>query len=244
MKNIKNVLITGGTGSLGEKLIEKFSKNKCRVTFQYSNNDKKAVFLKKKFNCEILKIDFSKKFNLDKYDYDILINGAGINFGITDTHKLSQKKWTETLAVNLTAPFILIQKCLPHMMEKKWGRIINISSIYGLKGIEGYVAYVATKHGLSGITKTVSREYASYGVTCNEICPGPINSEMVTRLAKKAIKETKKSLNQFLGAWKAHIPMKRFSEPEEIADLVLFLASPKARFITGASIPIDGGELA
>ena len=91
--------------------------------------------------------------------------------------------WDRTIALNLTAPFLLIRQCLPHMVRENWGRIVNISSIYGLRAVETNLPYTVSKHGLSGLTKTVAREYGAHGITCNEICPGPMKSRLLLSLA-------------------------------------------------------------
>ena len=130
------------------------------------------------------------------------------------------------------------------MIQKRWGRIINISSIYGLRAVEGNFPYTVSKHGLSGFTKTIAREYATYGISCNEICPGPINSDMMREIGKRVASQTGGTVESYLKEVCDEIPAKRMAEPRDVSALALFLASPEAGYLTGASIPLDGGIIA
>ena len=237
----RRVFITGGTGSVGQALVRTFSSNGDNVTFQYSSNQSKAKELEKSFGAEAIQIDFSKDFSLEKIDFDVVINNAGVNISDVVTHKVTLENWNRTLNINVTVPFRIAQLCLPSMIKKHWGRIINISSIYGLTVAEGYMPYNASKHALSGITKTIAKEYAADGITCNEICPGAIDSEMVDQIATRQAKVDNKSKEEILNEYRNDNPMGRLAMPQEVASLALFLASPGTGYITGVSIPIDGG---
>jgi len=240
----RQVLITGGTGSVGQAIVKSFSNNGDNVTFQYHSNQAMAKDLEKTFGAEAIQIDLTKGFDLGRNDFDVVINNAGINTGDVITHKVTQEDWNRTLAINVTAPFRIAQVCLPSMAKNGWGRIINISSIYGLIIAEGYLPYNVSKHALSGLTKTICKEYAADGVTCNEICPGAIESELVERIAAKQASDKNTSKEKILNRFREENPMGRLAMPQEIADLALFLASPKAGYLNGASIPIDGGMIA
>jgi NAD(P)-dependent dehydrogenase (short-subunit alcohol dehydrogenase family) len=130
------------------------------------------------------------------------------------------------------------------MIQKRWGRVINISSIYGLRAVEGNFPYTVSKHGLSGFTKTIAKEYAVYGISCNEICPGPINSNMMREIGKRVASQSGGTVEGYLREVCEEIPAKRMVEPHEVSALALFLASPEAAYLTGASIPLDGGIIA
>ncbi len=160
---------------------------------------------------------------------DVLVNNAGIVDNIAPLDKMEDAAWEKELSVNLTGAFKLIRLVVGDMAESGWGRIVNVSSI-GANGIHRQAAYAATKAGLLGLTKTVTKEFAAAGVTCNAILPGMIDTENVMAMPGE-IRET------FIAA----TPAGRFGAMEEVARLIAFLASDHAGFINGAEIHIDGG---
>ncbi len=164
---------------------------------------------------------------------DILINNAGIMFR-TRILDISLEEWKETMLVNLTGPFLFAQAVIPSMKKNGYGRIVNISSSAGRSvSTLGGAHYTASKAGLLGFTRAVAKEVASSGITVNAVCPGLIDTQMARDTT------TKKELEMFIESF----PIKRLGLPEEIGDLVLFLCSEKASYITGASIDINGGDL-
>ncbi|MDA1051798.1 MAG: SDR family NAD(P)-dependent oxidoreductase [Planctomycetota bacterium] len=181
----KRVLITGGTGSVGQALIEEFCLEGYTPVFQHCSNDVRANEPRLKHGIDCWKLDFLSDFSLPHAEFDVVLNNAAINICDEQTVDVPIDAWRKTLRVNLDAPFRIIQACLPWMIAQGWGRIVNISSIYGLRGTEDNLPYTVSKHGLSGLTKTVAHEYADRKITCNEICPGPIQSELMERIAKR-----------------------------------------------------------
>ena len=172
---------------------------------------------------------------------DILINNAGIQF-VAPIDEFPVAKWNAILALNLTASFHSIRLALPPMKAKKWGRIINIASAHALVASPYKSAYVAAKHGIAGLTKTVALEVATQGITMNAICPGYV----WTPLVEKQIPDTAKARGlteaQVINDVLLHAqPTKKFVQVSEVAALAAFLASNDAASITGAIIPIDGG---
>ena len=161
---------------------------------------------------------------------DILVNNAGIVTNIAPLERMTQEAWQRELAVNLSAAFTLIQAVLGPMAMRRWGRIINISSVAALGGLHRQIGYAASKAGLLGLTKTVTLEYARSGITCNAVLPGLIATEMASAMPEE-IRE----------AAIAATPARRLGEMHEVAQLIAFLASEHAGFINGAEIPIDGG---
>ena len=172
---------------------------------------------------------------------DILVNNAGIQF-VAPIDEFPVAKWNAILALNLTASFHTIRLALPPMKAKKWGRIVNIASAHALVASPYKSAYVAAKHGIAGLTKTVALEVAEQGITMNAICPGYV----WTPLVEKQIPDTARARGlteaQVISDVLLHAqPTKRFVQVSEVAALATFLASDEAASITGAIIPIDGG---
>lgn len=241
MTETKKIFITGGTGTIGCSLIETFCRKGHTVFFQYSTNDKRAEELCDKFLIKSFKIDFTSKFIIPELDIDILINNTGINICDTLTHEVSQELFDKTIQVNLTTPFKLSKFYLPKMIERNWGRIININSIYGLRGVDYNSPYNISKHGLSGLTKSIAKEYAVNGITCNEICPGAIDSELMNRIADRVFADEGIEPKDFLKQVSEKYPAKRLVQPNEVSAVALFLASNEAAYVNGSSIPVDGG---
>ena len=160
---------------------------------------------------------------------DILVNNAAVT---KDGLALRMKKddWDTVLSTNLTGAFLAIQQVMQGMMKERWGRIINISSIVGETGNPGQANYVASKAGLIGLTKSLAQEIASRNITVNAIAPGFIDTDMTAALS-----------DQLKQNMLAHIPLKRFGKPEDVAAAVKFLASEEAGYITGAVLNVNGG---
>lgn len=163
-------------------------------------------------------------------DIEVLVNNAGIVTNISRLTKMTHEAWQKEIAVNLTGAFNMIKEVIEPMIEKKWGRIINVSSLAATGGIFGQVAYSSSKAGLLGLTKTITLENGRDGITCNAILPGLIGTELFHKMPG----EVKDGLVPL-------IPAHRFGETEEIGHLISFLASDKAGYINGADIYIDGG---
>lgn len=238
------VFITGGSGSLGRALVRLFADNDYAVTFQYRHSRHQAETLQAECPVTAVSIDFSFTFDLPDAEFDIVINNAGINICNVPAHAVPLADWDLTLRINTTVPFMVVQRYLPGMVKRRWGRIINISSIYGLRGVETNLPYNVSKHGLSGLTKTLAKEYAAYGITCNEICPGPIESDMMQQVARRETSDTDKDVTRYLKEVAQEVPAQRMATPGEVAAMALFLASEEAGYINGSSVVIDGGLIA
>lgn len=242
----KVAIITGGSRGIGKGIAERLTEAGAEIIIadiDISKAKKTAEELAKKGkNSLAIQVDVSKdrpvkfliKKSLEKFGkVDILINNAGIMLR-TRLKDLSLEEWENTLKVNLTGPFLLIKALLPVMKKNGYGRIINISSSAGRSvSTLGGVHYTASKAGLLGLTRATAKELACFGITVNAVCPGLIDTQMVRKTTKKA--ELKAFVNSF--------PIQRLGLPEEIGDLVVFLCSERASYITGASIDINGGDL-
>jgi 3-hydroxybutyrate dehydrogenase len=172
---------------------------------------------------------------------DILINNAVVRH-VAPIESITPEQWEEDLAVNLSAPFHTIRLALPAMKTQNWGRIINVSSIYGLVGATNRAGYVATKTALLGLTRAVALETSGYDITCNAVCPGtsatPMHEASLMHLREQQGLERDVAERALLAGKQ---PTGRLIAPDGVAALIVTLCSPQSRDITGAAIPIDGG---
>jgi acetoacetyl-CoA reductase len=243
-KNGKRVaLVTGATGGLGTAMCKKLHEEGYRVIGNYRNAAKAKDWLDK-LHSEGYTIDayegdvtsyesvgqMVQKIEQEVGPIDVLVNNAGITRDTT-FRKMTPEQWHDVISTNLTSVFNCSRHVINGMIERGFGRIINISSVNGQRGQIGQANYSAAKAGMHGFTKTLAMEVASKGITVNTISPGYIGTDMVM-----AVREDIR--NQII----AQIPVGRLGGTEEVAHLVAFLASEKASFITGANMSINGGQ--
>ena len=238
-------LITGGMGGLGETISTKMADAGYRVAVTYSPSNKTAdqwrADMKAKgyafeaVPCDVTDYDSCKacidKVVKDIGPVDILVNNAGITKDTT-FRKMDKAAWDAVIRTNLDSVFNMTKHVYDGMMDRGWGRIINVSSVTGSKGAFGQTNYAAAKAGMHGFTKSLALESARKGVTVNTISPGYIGTKMVTAIPKEILDS--KILPQ--------IPVGRLGKPEEIAGLIIYLCSEEAAFVTGANIAINGGQ--
>jgi NAD(P)-dependent dehydrogenase (short-subunit alcohol dehydrogenase family) len=241
----QSVLITGGTGSIGEALVAAFDEAGYRVWFQFRSDEEKASTLEEQYDATAWQANFSHgETNPPRTDFDVLVNAAGVNLTTTELTEVDDEEWETTLAVNLTAPFQLSRACLPSMITQGWGRIINIGSIYSLRAVEINSSYTVSKHALTGLTRSIAKEYAKDGVTANQICPAAVDSELMDRIATRKAQEEDVTAEEYLDSVRAANPAGRLVKPEEVASIAVYLASDEAQFVNGESITVDGGQIA
>ena len=173
---------------------------------------------------------------------DILVNNAGIAESATLVNT-DDELWHRHLNINLSGTFYCTRAALPSMLQRGWGRIINIASIAGKTGAPYISAYSASKHGVLGLTRSVAHEVANSGITANAICPGYVDTDMVSRGIEKITSRTGRSAEQALETLKSMSPQHRLVTVEEVAAMALLLASDDGRGITGQAINVDGGSL-
>ena len=235
---MKNVLVTGGSRGIGAAIVRLFSSSGYKVAFTYKNSCEEAERIANECGAVAIRADSAKPEDVRRAVIiarealgfiDCLINNAATSSFSLFTD-ITDDEWNNTVAVNLTAPFLYCKAIIPEMVSKKQGRIINISSIWGLVGSSCEVHYSTTKAGLIGMTKSLAKELGPSGITVNAIAPGVIDTEMNSALSE----EEKGSLVE-------DTPMMRIGKPEEVASLALYLASDAASFITGETINISGG---
>lgn len=238
-------LVTGGMGGLGEAVCFKLAALGYRVVTTYSPGNKKVEswlastremgYDFKAYECDVADYDSAQacvaKIEQEVGPIDVLVNNAGITRDMT-FKKMDKPNWDAVMSTNLDSVFNMTKPVCDGMVERGWGRIINISSVNASKGAFGQTNYSAAKAGMHGFTKALALEVARKGVTVNTISPGYIGTKMVTEIPKEVL-ETKII---------PQIPMARLGKPEEVAGLVAYLASDEAAFVTGANIAINGGQ--
>lgn len=226
----KVVVITGGARGIGKAIADSFIKEGAKVITTDINGEGALFYKMDVSNTSEVELVF-KKIIEDHKKIDILINNAGITKD-TLLMRMKEEDWDKVLNVNLKGVFNCTKAASQSMIKERSGRIINISSIVGVMGNVGQANYSASKAGMIGFTKTVARELAARNVTVNAIAPGFIVSDMTEKLTDEVKKD-----------FMSKIPLKRFGGIEEIADLVLFLSSDRASYITGQVVGINGGML-
>lgn len=238
-------LVTGGMGGLGETISTKMADAGYTVVVTYSPSNKTSgAWLEqmqakgysfRAYPCDVGDYESSKacvgKIVAEVGPVDILINNAGITKDMT-FRKMDKAAWDGVIRTNLDSVFNMTKQVYDGMMDRGWGRIINVSSVNGSKGAFGQTNYAAAKAGMHGFTKSLALESAKKGVTVNTISPGYIGTKMVTAIPKDVLDS--KILPQ--------IPTARLGKPEEVAGLIIYLCSEEAAFVTGANIAINGGQ--
>jgi NAD(P)-dependent dehydrogenase (short-subunit alcohol dehydrogenase family) len=243
----KVALITGAGRGMGEAIAVRLAQEGAQIVLddlELRPTEKLAADLGKRYGVRTLAIagDMAKLEDIRRTvalaiktfrRIDILVNNAGILYP-TRVMDISPEQWLRVMDVNVNGLFWLTQEVLNTMIKRKYGRIVNMSSSAGRSvSTLGGVHYTASKAAVLGITRAVAKEVAQHGITCNAVCPGLIDTEMVRKTVS-----AERILN-----YERSFPISRLGTPKEVADLVLFLASDEAAYITGASIDINGGDL-
>ena len=240
----KSVLITGASGGIGEALCREFAKAGYDVAIHYNSSKESALKLKAELeesykvkavpikadlrNSEEVKVLAETALNTFG-KIDVLINNAGMAY-LTLFQLADEDKVKELFDINLMSAMALTKEILPSMIKNQWGRIINISSMWGIAGASCEVHYSASKSALIGFTKALAKEVGPSGITVNCIAPGYIDTKMNSTIDEDSVKEIVEAT-----------PVSRKGTPEDIAPLGVFLSSDKAEFITGQVISVDGG---
>lgn len=239
----RTALITGGIGGLGTAIARSLADRGHQVLVTYYVSDNPDEWLAEQreqgYDFKAYAVDVSsfescqemvEKIHADGYKIEILVNNAGITKD-RSFRKMSQEDWNDVLRTNLDSIFNVTKQVIEDMLEAQWGRVVTISSVNGSKGQFGQANYASAKSGMYGFSKTLALEFASKGITVNTVSPGYIMTEMVAQMPQEIINE------QII----PQIPMRRLGKPEEIGELVAYICSESAGFMTGANIAINGG---
>ncbi len=239
----QHVVVTGGTRGIGAGITEAFLKAGATVVATYSGNDEKANSFKEKnsiFGEKLIlkKFDVSKTQEVENFfkDYEsqfssleVLVNNAGIRRD-NIVAGMTEGEWDSVIDTNLKGTYNMTRFAVLQMMKNRFGRIVNMSSVGGKLGLPGQANYAASKAGQIALSLSVSKEVAKRNITINNVCPGFIETELLSDLPEDQVKE-----------YKSQVPMKRFGKVDEVAHAVLFFASKEASYITGATLDIAGG---
>jgi len=229
------MLITGASGGLGSSIAEFFQNQNYKLVLHHNLNQPS---IQRSDDILLHQADLTKEIEVQKMidaiigefgRLDIVINNAGISDS-SISWKTSLESWEQTIATNLTAPFLVCKHAIPQMKINKWGRIINISSVVGQTGFIGTSAYTASKAGLIGLTKTLSKELSTSGITANNLALGYFNKGMIRDVPDDLRKEIE-----------ADIPLKRLGDPEAICNSINYLIENGSDYITGQTINVNGG---
>jgi NAD(P)-dependent dehydrogenase (short-subunit alcohol dehydrogenase family) len=242
----KVAIVTGGSFGIGRATAVAFAKSGAKVVvadwMEDKNNETIQLIKSEGGEALFVRCDVSSGSEvrniieraIDRFGrIDYAFNNAGIEGISAITHECTEANWDKTIGINLKGVWLCMKNEIPEMLKVGKGEIINCASVAGLIGFPGLPAYVATKHGVVGLTKTAALEYAKQGIRVNAVCPGVIHTTMIDRLTGKDKEVEKQFINME--------PIGRMGNPEEVAEAVVWLCSDAASFITGIAMPVDGG---
>ena len=237
----KTAIITGGGTGIGLATAQAFYKEGAKIILFGRRKEKLEKAVEKLGDSAIIvQGDMTNNNDLDKLinetlhnfkKIDVLVNNAGL-FNGSPLHKISDSQWDEIMDINIRSVFQLTRRVLPLMLSQKYGSIIHISSILGLIAVPQVAAYNVSKGALNQFSRSIAVEYGSSGIRSNSICPGLIATDMTADLMKDA---------DLMKEWSKEYPIGRFGKPEDVANACLYLASDESSFVTGITLPVDGG---
>jgi 3-hydroxybutyrate dehydrogenase len=241
----RSALVTGAASGIGRACAERLARAGAAVTVLDLNGDA-AKAVADEIGGEAMQVDLSDYEVLDSINVeaDVVVNNAGLQH-VAAVEDFPPERFSMILRVMLEAPFRIVRSALPGMYEKGWGRVINISSVHGLRASPFKAGYISAKHGLEGLSKVVALEGGPHGVTSNTLCPAYVRTPLVEGQIADQARTRGIPENEVIEKVMLTGPaIKRLIEPEEVAEVAAFLCAPEASFINGASLTMDGGATA
>ena len=241
----KAAVVTGGGRGIGRAICLAYAREGANVVVNYASRDQPALEVveaiqKMGRKAVVAKANVAVKTEAERViqtavehfgKIDILVNNAGVSKP-NMLNKMTEEQWNQVVDIHLKGPFLCIQAASKYMIERKYGKIINITSSAGLWGTKGQINYSAAKGGIVALTKSAARELAGYGITVNVVQPGYVSTEMFDKV---------KAAPKLMGIYTGRVLLGRFAEPEEVAPTFVFLASDESNYISGQLICVDGG---
>jgi NAD(P)-dependent dehydrogenase (short-subunit alcohol dehydrogenase family) len=239
---VRKVFISGGTGAIGSALVRRFAEDGYDIEFSYNRRWSQADELSREYGIRKHRLDFTQAWSPPDTTADILVNNAGVNLSGHDLSDTTDPEITQTLEVNLLAAIRLARYFTPLMVSNGFGRIININSLYGVFAPARRLSYAISKFALRAMTGSLAQELAPHGVTVNDICPGPVDSEMLRSMGAQAVADRRyPDLEHYLTDVGREVPIGRLIKASEVAAVAAFLATESAAACTGQAILVDGG---
>jgi 3-hydroxybutyrate dehydrogenase len=238
----RRALVTGGAGGIGAACVRRLAADGLHVTVADLDGEA-ADKVARDVGGEAWQVDLADSAGLAdlRLDVDVLVNNAGIQH-VAPVHEFPPERFAAILTLMVEAPFLLVRAALPGMYERGFGRVVNISSVHGLVASPFKSAYVAAKHGLEGLSKVVALEGGEHGVTSNCVCPGYVRTPLVEKqIADQAAVHGIDEAEVVEQVMLTETAIKRLVEPDEVAELVAWVAGPAAGYVNGASLTMDGG---
>lgn len=238
----RNVLITGGGSGIGLETAKRMAADGYRVTV--SGRDEKRL-AESGFNFVVMDVTDEESVNAgfkSTAPFDIVVSNAGIA-KTAPSMKTTLTLWQEMIAVNMTGAFLCAKAALPAMAENGFGRFVVVASTSAMKAYPYTMAYTSSKHGVLGLVRSLAAEFATTGVTCNAVCPGFTDTEIVSTSIENIVTKTGRTPAQAMQAFTKDNPMKRLVEPSEVADTISWICTAGAASVNGQAIIVDGGEL-
>ena len=240
----RSALVTAGTSAIGSAIVRALAAAGDSVTFTYRSKPDAADRLAAECGATACHLDLERDWTPPALDIDVLVNNAGISLSGHAIWDTPDEDLQRSLTVNYLAPVRLIRHYSAGMRERGFGRIVNINSLYGLTAPARTLGYTASKHALRAATRSLAQELAPYGITVNDVCPGPVDSEMVRSRGDVAVAAGRvASIAAYLDEFAARVPLGRLIAAEEIAQAVAFLTGEGSAALTGLAVRVDGGML-
>lgn len=242
----RKILLTGSTGSVGSDILSTLKASSEPYEIYLINRRPEKPDNSGGQNQKIIEVQADLE-HLDcsklPTDIDILINCAGVPSGKNTFENIPDEEYHRLIKINITAPFKLCRMVLPYMRENKFGRIVNVNSIWGLRGSEKNGAYHISKHAMSGLTRSIAKEYGKFGITCNDVCPGAIDSKMIVDIATDIAKSTGVSAYEILTSFHNAQCRQSMVRPSEVTAAIMFLIGSSGSGINGQSLVVDTGTI-